>query len=79
MCGRAIIGIVKFAKFHYHSNKSKQVLLVGGKDTANKPNGILWQSSLGEAKLKQLSWVPLTLEVLSARSNPTYFKFKEHS
>ena len=52
---------------------------MGGKDTANKPNGILWQSSPGEAKLKQLSWVPLTLEVLSARSNPTYFKLKEHS
>ena len=52
---------------------------MGGKDAKSKPNGILWQGSLGEAELKQLSWVPLTLEVLSARSNPTYFKLKEHT
>ena len=52
---------------------------MGGKNEQASLTEFCGRVPLGEAELKQLSCVPLTLEVLSARSNPTYFKLKEHS
>ena len=44
----------------------------------NKANEMLWQGSLIGSEINELSWAPLTLELVTARSNPMCFKLKEN-
>ena len=55
-----------------------QILLVGEKEARNKANKMLWQGSLMGSEIKELSWAPLTLELVTARSNAMCFKLKEN-